>query len=201
VIVVNTGYPLRLYASPLRLIVPLVASLVFGAIGYLMVFNPGAQSGSWNTAVSWSVLIFFGLGFILFGTEFALLVVARRPLLEVTPERWRYRLSTLYLKKASASWQEIGHIGMYLQRTGRSSATYIVLIRTSEALRAAIAQGTPAIHLQEFFAGDAQRIPLTLAYFRVTPTVCERLLADIRAVCANEINRYGVYIEPKVQRV
>ena len=89
----NTGYPLRLYASPLRLIVPLIASLVFVAIGYLMVFNPGAQSGSWNTVVSWSVLSFFGLGFILFGMEFVVLVVARRPLLEVTPEGWRYRSS------------------------------------------------------------------------------------------------------------
>lgn len=197
----NTGYPLRLYASPLRLIVLLIASLVFAAIGYLMVFNPGTQSGSWNTVVGWSVLIFFGLGCILFGMELALLVVARRPLLEVTPEGWRYRLSTLFLKKASVSWQEIGHIGMYQQRTGRSSATYIVLIRKSEALRAAIAQNAPAIYLQEYFARDAQRIPLTLAYFRVTPTVCERLLAEMRAVCAHEINLYGVYLEPKVQRV
>lgn len=197
----NTGYPLRLYASPLRLIGPLIASLVFIAIGYLMVFNPGAQSGSWNMVVSWSVLSFFGLGFILFGTEFVVLVVARRPLLEVTPEGWRYRSSTLYLKKASASWQEIGHVGLYQQQTGRSAAAHIALIRTSEPLRAAIAQGTPAIQLQESFARDAQRIPITLAYFRVTPRLCERLLADIRTVCANEINRYGVYVEPKVQRV
>jgi hypothetical protein len=201
VIVVNTRYPLRLYASPLRLIVPLIASLAFLAIGYPMVFNPGAQSGSWNTVVGLSVLVFFGLGLILFGIEFVVLVVARRPLLEVTPEGWRYRSSTLYLKTASASWQEIGHVGLYQQQTGRSSATYIVLIRASEALRAAIAQGTPAISLQESFARDAQRIPLTLAYFSVTPNVCERLLADIRAVCANEVNRYGVYVEPKVQRV
>ncbi len=197
----NTGYPLRLYASPLKLITLLIVSLVFVVIGYLMALNPRAQYGGWDTIMGWAALILFGLGFIIFALGFVFLVVARQPLLEITPEGWRFRSKVFFLGVTFVSWQEIGHIGIYQQRTGRSSTTYLVLIQKSEPLRAAIAQGTPAIYLQEFFARGARRIPLTFAYFRVTPKVCERLLADIRTVCANELARYGVYVEPKVQRV
>jgi hypothetical protein len=41
----NPGYPFRLYASPWKLAVLMVISLVFVIIGYLMALNPRAQSG------------------------------------------------------------------------------------------------------------------------------------------------------------
>lgn len=45
---------------------------------------------------------------------------------------------------------------------------------------------------------DAQRIPLTFAFLRVTPSACERLLRTIQTVCAHEIARYNVYVEPQI---
>jgi hypothetical protein len=151
--------------------------------------------------MGWAALVLFGLGFIIFSIEFVFLVIARQPLLEVTPEGWRFRSKALFLGVTFMSWQEIGHVGVYQQRAGRSSTSYLVLIRKSEALRAAVAQGAPALYLQEYFARDAQRIPLTFAYFRVTPSACEQLIASIRATCANELAWYDVYVEPKLQRV
>ena len=198
VVIVIPGYPFRLYASPWKLGFFWVASAVFVALGYQALFQPGAHPDAWHGVLYWVGLVFFGLGVVVFGALLLLLIVARRPLVDITAEGWRYRTHPFYLKIASVAWSEIARIGIYRQKGGRNVTAYLVLILRSEELTMALEDGTPPNHLPTLFTLDTKQIPLTFAFLRVTPGVCERLLRAIQSVCVHEIARYDVYVEPHV---
>ena len=201
VIVVAPGYPFRLHASPCKLGFFLVGSAVFVALGYQALFQPDAHLDAWHRVLYWVGLVLFGLGVVLLGALFLLLVVARQPLVEITAQGWRYRTHPFYSKVMSIAWSEIARIGIYRQNGGRNITSYLILIPRSEELDIALEDGTPPQYLPMLFTLDSKQIPLTFAFLRVTAARCERLLADIQTACASEITRYGVYVEPKVQRM
>ena len=201
------GYPrandrlFAVYVSPWKIVFYLIVSAAFVVGGYLIGLRPGARPDTFDLVMAGLTVGLFGLGVIVFGAQLINQVIARRPVVEFTAEGLRYRPSLLRRKETRIPWSQIASISVYRQRTGRATMSYLAIIPRSPQLDAALAQGAQLAAFSLLRGLQSALVPLNAAYLRVTPARCARLLAEIQAACASEIARYGVYVEPKVERM
>lgn len=190
-----------LHASPWKVIFYLITSAAFVAGGYLIGFRSGARPDAFTLFMAGLTIFLFGLGGVIFGAQFIVEVIARRPLAQFTEEGLRCRTSFLRARETRLSWSQIARITVYYQKTGRSSMSYLSIIPRSLAFYQALASGASFAALSTLRGLGGALIPLNSVYLRATPARCEQLLQELQTACASEIARYGVSVEPNVVRL
>src|ERR1700761_3847115 len=97
-------HTLRLYSNPLKQGLHLLISLVFVAIGVLMVRDPESKMAT--VILGYVCIAFFGLGLIVFPVSMAREFLLRRPVLQVDSQGWTFN-PALGQRSQQASWQDI----------------------------------------------------------------------------------------------
>jgi hypothetical protein len=115
----SAGHPLRLYANPVKISLYLLGSAVFVIGGLLILRHPTVSTSALTIAAAWVAIVFFGVGTAISLLMFIRDVIFRRALLRIDEQGWTYR-ATLFLRKQTASWRNIEHIGIYRQWIGES---------------------------------------------------------------------------------
>lgn len=194
------GYSFRLYANPVKLGFFLVASIGFTGFAYQSLFQSKAPMDGWDGFIAWTGLILFGLGIFIFSAMFLLFIIARRPLLEITPERWRIQPFIAPWNVTYLPWSDVASIGVYWE-VGQRTRRYWLALTTNTYYRTRqilFWRWQSRIFLaQSIF----DRQLLNIIFLWTSPARCERLLADIQTTCANEIARYDVIVEQSIQRL
>jgi hypothetical protein len=106
----ENAYPLRFYANPLKLMFLLIVMLLACACAAIILFLPVATS-SVGVGTAYVLLALFGFGVIAYLILIALLVIMRRPLLEIDNRGWTYRNPFTFGERFLA-WANIASISI-----------------------------------------------------------------------------------------
>ncbi|MGZ3601475.1 MAG: STM3941 family protein [Ktedonobacterales bacterium] len=122
----QTDYPLRMYANPVKQFLLLLVSAAFVLIGLLMVRDPNVRADVFTAVMAYAAIIFFGLCTAVFLIAMLRYVVFRRPVLQIDAEEWSYK-NPLAGKAQAVTWQNIRAIALCRQKGSRNSVYYLVV--------------------------------------------------------------------------
>ena len=188
------GHPLRFYATPVKLLLLLLTSAMFVAVGILMLRDPKTSVNPVNVFMAWAAIVFFGLGVVVFLIVLLGDVVLRRAVLEIDEQGWR---STQLVREQTVNWPDIEHVAVYRQRLGQARSMYYLVIHGRNPNKEApvtrfSARFYPSLH------GSLMTIPLNNLFVRTTPEKVERILKRIRARYAHELQLYGITVDSEI---
>ncbi|HET8905396.1 MAG TPA: STM3941 family protein [Ktedonobacterales bacterium] len=199
------GKPLRLYANPVKISLYLLGSAAFVVAGLWLLRHPTANTSALTIAAAWVAIVFFGIGTAIFLLMFIRDVVLRRAILRIDEQGWTYR-ATLVLRKQTASWQDIEHIGIYRQWMGesrfrrRARYMYWLIAHGTDLQKVARVIRDPfSARLYPALRGSLIAVPLNMLFFRVSPQKLNRMLARIRTEVAFELRLYGVQVDDTIR--
>lgn len=197
----RTGYPLRFYANPVKLLLYLLIALGFTAGGLWMLQDPTMRANVVKTAVAYVAVVFFGLGTVVLLIVFLVYVVVRRPVLQIDAQGWSYT-APLTMGGQTVNWQDIAHIGIYRQEMQSRLSRVVMFYLVAHAkdpnklprprVRAFSARFYPSLW------GAAIAVPLNTIFVRTTSAKAEQLLGRILTACPYEIQLYGVQVSNQI---
>lgn len=193
----SEGSPLRFYANPLKLLLLLLGSAIFVAIGLWMLHDSTESASSSNVVIAWATIVFFGLGVVVFLAMIIRDLVLRRAVLQIDEQGWSYQ-SGPFVGKRTINWQDIAHVGMYRQRMGPGRTMYYLVIHgrnPNKETRTARFSARFYPSLQ----GSLMTLPLNNLFVRTTPEKAGRLLERIRTRYAYELRLYGIQVDPAIR--
>lgn len=189
----SEGNPLRFYANPVKLVLLLLGSAIFVAIGFWMLHDPAVSAKPVNVFIGWAAVVFFGLGVVVFLIMTIRDVVLRRAALQIDEQGWSF-LSGPFVGTKTVNWQDIAQVAIYRQRLGPGRTMYYVVIHgrnPNKVTRAARFSARFYPSLQ----GSLMTLPLNNLFVRTTPAKVERLLERIRTRYAYELRLYGIQVD------
>jgi hypothetical protein len=192
----SEGHPLRFYANPIKLLLLLLASLIFVVIGLLMLHDPKASARPSNVAIAWAAIVFFGLGAGVFLVMNFRNLIVRRAVLQIDEQGWSY-LSGPFVSTRTVNWQDIAHIALYRQRMGRGGTMYYLVLHGKSPNKVTRAARFSA-RFYPSLQGSLMTLPLNNVFVRTTPKKVERLLERIRTRYAYELHLYGVQVDAQI---
>ncbi|HEU4785403.1 MAG TPA: STM3941 family protein [Ktedonobacterales bacterium] len=193
------GQPLRLYANPLKLLLVLFASVIFVAVGLWILHDPRVSTNPVNVFIAWVTIVFFGLGVVIIPIIIIRDVVLRRAVLEINEQGWSCR-STLFVKKQTASWQDIDHVAIYRQQLSQRQTMYYLVVHGVDPSKVARRSRFSA-RMYRFYPAlreSLMAIPLNNLFVRTTPAKVAQILERIRMRYAYELRLYGVQVDTEI---
>ncbi|HEY1387065.1 MAG TPA: STM3941 family protein [Ktedonobacterales bacterium] len=187
----RVGQPLRLYANPVKLVLLLLASAIFVAIGLLMLHDPKASA-----FIAWAAIVFFGLGVVVFLIMVIRDVVLRRAVLQIDERGWSYR-SGSPVGSRTVNWQDIAHVALYRQQMGPGRTMYYLVVHGRDLNKV-----TRAAHFSARFypslQGSLMMLPLNYLFVRTTPKKVKGVLERIRTRYGYELQLYGIQVDAEI---
>jgi hypothetical protein len=189
----------RLYAHPLKQLLYLLLAVTFTSAGVVALYDPLGK-GTLTTVLAYAVIVFCGLATVLLAAAFLTSVVLRRPLLQMDP--WGVKGGSSVLDLHRIAWPDVSTIALYQRRLARGSSTcyLVVQARESERWPRSRQRAFPG-HFDPALQNAAIVVPLDHLLVHQTPARCEALLQRIQITCGEQIERYGVRLEPHIQEL
>jgi hypothetical protein len=193
----RTSHPLRLYANPLRLFFLCLLCTAFTVIGVLIVRDPtGVPCGAVG---AWLCLIFFGLCAAIIFLQLVRDGILRRPVLQIDEQGWSSR-PTLFMRKRTAHWQDIAHVGLYRQFIGHGASTYWLVVHAKDPNKVVrVSFGPFAKRFYPSLRGAMMAVPLNQLFLRATPKKAEEVLRRLISTYEFEFTLYGIQASTRVQ--
>lgn len=204
----SEGQPLRFYAKPLKLLLLLLGSAIFVAIGYLLLRDPRMSANLFNVVMAWAAIILFGLGVAFFLIIFIRDAVFRLPVLQIDERGWVTR-TTLFVKKQTTKWQDIDHVAIYRQWTRQS-----LIRRRPEYMYWLVVHGVDpskvarrprfSARMYRFYPALREAlmvVPLNNLFVRMTQEKVERVLASIRDRYDDELRLNQIRFDTQIHRL
>ncbi len=189
-----TGYPLRFYADPLKLMIQ--AIIMFGCLiisCLIMRYNAFPLVH----VIGWICLIVSGFATIIFLLMLCRYLLLCQPWLEIDGQAWSR--SNPFGRTLHINWQDIASITLHCQLISRDTYQYWILLQarspeqlSHQRLRAFNGMFYPVMR-------NATDIPLNQLFLRATPEKCQRLLDRIVASCGHELQLYGIEVECEIK--
>ena len=191
------GQPLRFYASPGKVLLLVLGSAAFVAIGVWMLRTPGISAKPFNVFIAWAAIVFFGFGAIVFLITAIQEVLLRRPVLQVDQQGWFFR-PALFARKQAANWRNIERVALCRQQLGQARSMYYLIIHGANSDKGTL-RTRFATRFYPAMAGALMVVPLNSLFVRTTPKKVERILERICATYAHELRSYGIQVDAEVQ--
>lgn len=186
---------LRLSSNPLKQSLYLLGSLVFVAVGILMLRDPKADTGT--MVIAYLCIGLFGLGVVVFLFSLAREFLMRRPVLQVNSQDWTYN-AALRPHPQYAPWQDIGRIAIFRQQLPHGRMFYLALEARNpdevphSRMRSITASFYPSM------SQAVMTVPLNTVFVRTTPAKVKRLLRRIEASFSDELHSYGIAVDDEI---
>lgn len=194
----RTGQLLRLYANPVKPFLLLLVAAGVTLIGLLMLQDSKTHASAFDTAKAYAVIVFFGLGTVVFLVMILVYVFVRRPVLQIDGQGWSYR-PPLLAGAQTVEWPNIAHVAVCRQKLPRGGSMYYLVVHARDPHR------LPRPRVRAFTArfypslwGAAMSVPLNYMFLRTTPAKSRQLLGRILTTCAYEMQFYGVQVSSEI---
>jgi hypothetical protein len=193
---------LRYYLNLPKILVFLAGCGAFVAAGVWMLVRPG--SGAPDLLIAIPTMAFFGLGCVVFLVLLGVAVIARKPLLLLTPNGVSQPFPLGRYRVPLVPWEDFASISV-LRQALRYSQYYLAFTareprqraREFGALSARVYEAALSLYPRK--SAVCCSLQLSFAFFRVTPATCQRVLHDIGTVFAPEIERYGIIVQDQIE--
>lgn len=193
------GYPLRLYANPVKLLLLLVFTTGLAGLCYWLLKHP--QPGRWfpfDTFMAIACIALFGTGGVVLLLASVIWIIFRRPLLAIDGQGLLAQSSPFGGGQA-VNWPDISDIVVVRQRYSHSVTQYHLLARVKDPA------GLPHPRWRAFnarfypqMANAGAFVTLNFVFLRTTPTKIDRLLERFAETCAHEIKFYGIGLHREI---
>lgn len=202
------GGSLRFYANSLKLVLLVLGSAIFVAVGYLILRDPRMSANPFNVVMAWVAIVFFGLGVVVFVIIFIRDVVFRRPVLAIDEQGWVTR-TTLFVKKQTAKWQDIDHVAIYRQWARQSlirrrpEYMYWLVVHGVDPSKVARRSRFSA-RMYRFYPALREAlmvVPLNNLFVRPTQEKVERVLERIHARYDVELRLNQIRFDTQIHRL
>lgn len=202
------GGSLRFYANSLKLVLLVLGSAIFVAVGYLILHDPRMSANPFNVVMAWVAIVFFGLGVVVFVIIFIRDVVFRRPVLAIDEQGWVTR-TTLFVKKQTAKWQDIDHVAIYRQWARQSlirrrpEYMYWLVVHGVDPSKVARRSRFSA-RMYRFYPALREAlmvVPLNNLFVRPTQEKVERVLERIHARYDVELRLNQIRFDTQIHRL
>jgi hypothetical protein len=190
---------LRFYANPMKLLLLILGSGMFVAIGVWMLRTPGVTDHSSNVVRAWLVIGVFGPGVIVFLILILRDVIFRQPVLQIDGQGWSCR-TRFFVKQQTIHWQDIERVGMYCQDLGQRRKMFYLVIHGNNPN--SVAHVTTPRFVTRFYPvlqGALLTLPLNNLFVRATPQKVERVLERICTRYAYELQLYRIDVDTTMQ--
>lgn len=188
----RTGYPLRFYASPVKLLMLMAIGLVFAGAGYWLKFHHGSRWSGYDVFMDYAVLVFGALCIIVFLLVFLYSVVLRHPVLEINAMGWQGR-SFFFAKAQVVSWQDMRDVVVLRQPLSYGNRAYYLVVNVKDPSRLSHGRMRAfSARIYRSLASAGMVIQINLMFARATPAKIDELLKRIAETCGYELHLYGV---------